>query len=319
MFDNRWEQIVPPVSPSLYRSVRYDKDSNFGLLLAKNLQGSRCLIFDISEEFEIDFSTIRKTHIALTFEKDLSCLVLSLENSDFNDLFNDLTFSFNNAIKNEKSLDKATRVFINTFLKWNIFFEQSIERSLSKNSVIGLLGELFKLKRLLYSQVDPFSINDILLSWRGPYDEVHDFDFKNNSLEVKTKLISSGDIQISSEYQLERKDNKKLSLLVFNIEEDVINGVPISHLFLEIKNFITSQNGNVELFISALHQLGINHKSILQYDNWRFIIINSHEYDCENIDFPRLVSSSIPASIRSVKYSIYLNELEKFLIVKEVF
>lgn len=319
MFDNTWEQLASPTPPALYRSVRCDNDSYFGLLLAKNLKGNRCLIFNISDKFTIDFSAIRKNHISLTFEKGLSCLVLSLENSDFNDLFNDLAFSFNNAIKNEKSLDKATQIFIKIFLKWNVFFEKITERNLSKNVVLGLFGELFKLNKLLHSPMGIDSINDVLTSWRGPYDEVHDFDFKDSSLEVKTKTISSGAIQISSEFQLERKNNKKLSLLVLSIEEDVINGIPISHLFLEIKKFITSQNGNLELFISALHQLGINHKSILLYDNWRFIAINSCEYDCEHIDFPRLTSSSIPISIRDVKYSIYLNELEKFLIKKEVF
>ena len=319
MFEKTWDNLASPIAPSLYRTIRFDKDSQWALLLGKNHRGNRCVVFNISKDFYIDFTSIEKAHISLTYEKELSCLALSLENPDFNDLFNDLAFSFNNALKRESSLDKATKLFIKTFLKWSVFFELPVERTLSKSCIVGLFGELFKLKTLLTSKVHSSSINDTLLSWKGPYDEVHDFDFENSSLEVKTKLISSGDIQISSEYQLERKDNKKLSLVVFNVQENIISGEPISSLFLDIKSCILSNNGNIELFISALYQLGLNQKSILQYDNWRFIVIDSCEYDCEHIEFPRLVSSSLPTSIRNVKYSIYLNELEIFLIDKVVF
>lgn len=319
MFENIWDKLAPPIAPSLYRTLRLDKNSHCDLLLGKNQQGKRCLVFNIPKDFYIDFTSIDKVHISLTYEKELSCLVLSLETSDFNDLFNDLAFSFNNALKCEISLDKATNLFIKTFMKWSVFFEQPIDRRLPKSSIIGLFGELFQLKKLLSAEGSLLSINEILLSWKGPYDEVHDFEFENSSLEVKTKLSSTGDIQISSEYQLERKENKKLSLVVFSIQENIINGAPISNLFLYIKDYISSKNGNLEILFSALAQLGLSQKSISQYDNWRYIVTESCEYDCEHSKFPRLVSSLLPTSIRNVKYSIYLNELEIFVIDKEVF
>ncbi|MEM5533453.1 PD-(D/E)XK motif protein [Pseudoalteromonas arctica] len=319
MFENIWDKLAPPSAPSLYRTLRFDKNSQLALLLGKNHHGKRCLIFNIPKDFYIDFNSIEKAHISLTYEKELSCLVLSLETSDFNDLFDDLAFSFNNALKCEVSLDKATNLFIKTFIKWSVFFEQPIENRLPKSSIIGLFGELFQLKKLLSAEISPLSINETLLSWKGPYDEVHDFEFENSSLEVKTKLSSSGYIQISSEYQLERKENKKLSLVVLNMQDNIINGEPISSLFLYIKGYITSKNGNLEILLSALSQLGLSQKSIFQYDNWRYIVTDSCEYDCEHSKFPRLVSSLLPTSIRNVKYSIYLNELEMFIIDKEVF
>ena len=317
MLNSAWEKLLPSDTPNFFRTIRIEKDCNLDLFLARSYNGNRCLLLPVSDQVNFDFVTLNKSHLSLTHEKELSYLVLILKDDEFFDIFNDLIFSFYNAIKREPSIDKAAKVFINTFVKWNVLFEKNLERKFSKTNLIGVFGELVYLKSLL--EMSPCSVNNTLLSWKGPYDEVHDFEFEGHSVEIKTKLASTSNIFISSEYQLERKDSKNLSLNVIDIEENLIKGISIFYIFNQIKNIITSNNGNLEVFLTALYQLKLNEKVLMKYDNWRFVPISNTSYECEHAEFPRLVSSGLNNSIRSVKYTLYLNELDNFIIKKELF
>ena len=53
-------------------------------------------------------------------------------------------------------------------------------------------------------------VDDILLSWRGPYDEGHDFVFEFRDYELKTIESSKNNVRISSEFQLESEKGKEL-------------------------------------------------------------------------------------------------------------
>ena len=68
-------------------------------------------------------------------------------------------------------------------------------------------------------------VDDILLSWRGPFDEGHDFVFDFTDYEIKTIEKTKNNVRISSEFQLDSEKGKKIELVVISVEFDIDNGI----------------------------------------------------------------------------------------------
>ena len=86
-----------------------------------------------------------------------------------------LFLSIYNKIFNISDPDEYSDLFIKHFFKWSSFFLNKRNEGLTKDEVKGLIGELIYLKNLLLDTT--LNVDDVLLSWRGPYDDGHDFVF----------------------------------------------------------------------------------------------------------------------------------------------
>lgn len=114
------------------------------------------------------------------------------------------------------------------------FFCKCENEKLDLNTIQGIFGELSVLNELVY-KADSTSINYVLNSWRGLYGDNNDFNFDEKNIEVKTKRNSKKTISISSEFQLEAENNKKIELLVVSIESVMVNGLTIESVVEKIK------------------------------------------------------------------------------------
>jgi hypothetical protein len=211
-----------------------------------------------------------------------------------------------------------SKVFIQTFHKWSEFFEDEKTDRLTREIIKGLFGELLVLKSLVNSSSSS-KINDALNSWKGPYDQGHDFVLDDKIIEVKTKDISKVEIGISSEYQLEKELDEKLELLVVSVESEPVNGISIKDLIHEIKNSIIDKLGDCSILLKAIRQKGLTYKNIPEYDNFKFKPINQIVYDCADDDFPKLVKSNTPDALNNIKYNIKISSLNKFIISEKEF
>ena len=151
----------------------------------------------------------------------------------FYDLFDDLILSIFNRIAEISDSDEYSREFINSFYKWSSFFENKKSERLTIDQIKGLFGELLFLKNQLLNST--LNVDDILKSWKGPYDEGHDFVFDFKDFEIKTVENSKNNIRISSEFQLESEKGKELELVVVSVIIVAMNGVSIKNLIDEIK------------------------------------------------------------------------------------
>lgn len=89
-------------------------------------------------------------------------------------------------------------------------------KDLSRESVIGLVGELEVLKRI--AATAPERALDV---WRGPRGEVHDFDAGGARLEVKATARTDGDtVHISNLRQLDPNEADSLHLVAFHVASD---------------------------------------------------------------------------------------------------
>jgi len=312
----KWSLLKKGSSTNGFTSLRISATCISEIFIAVSQEGHRCLILSLPERIKANINSVIKEKLSLIHYSDTNYLVLALHTDDYIDLFDDLIRSLYNAIYDIPDDKDSLKIFIQTFYKWSEFFEDEKSDRLSKDIIKGIFGELWVLKSLLEKN-DFSKVNDILGSWKGPYDQGHDFILDEKDIEVKTKDISKLDIRISSEYQLENDHGKALELLVVSVEDDIVNGTSIKDIVIEIKNIVINMLGDVSILLKALRLKGLTLKNIGIYDNYRFKPVSKTVYDCDNDKFPKLIRSEMPSMINNVKYNIRLNLLKEFILRQE--
>ncbi len=274
---------------------------------------NRCLLLELPKVHNVDFQNSIKQNLSLSFYKDTGYIVLELTDQSFTDLFDDLIISIYQHIYQLSNVTDYSQIFIQMFYKWSEFFDDKKSEKLSQDIIKGLYGELFILYSLI-QDTDSAHLNDLLISWKGPYDKGHDFELDQKNIEVKTKDSSKSSVQISSEYQLESEADKGLELLVLSVDMNTDKSQSIGTLVDGIKELVVNKLGDFSIVLSALSQKNITPKNIYMYDNFRFEVIEETVYDCLKSDFPKLTASTIPKAIGSIRYTLYLNYLHSFTV-----
>ncbi|GAA6172023.1 hypothetical protein NBRC116592_16930 [Colwellia sp. KU-HH00111] len=310
----KWAQISASSVVKGHKSLRITSDCYSDVYLAIDERGNHCLILSLPSNHEFKFKAVRKEKVSLEYFADRSYLVMTLLDSEFNSLFDDLILSLFNAIKEIEDVTTYSKVFIQTFYQWVLFFSPEYFDKLSKDIIKGLYGELIVLKELILDS-DSYDINDILAGWVGPYDQGHDFIYDDTNIEVKTKDRKKVSVRLSSEHQLEVEAGKGLILAVVSVDEDFINGRSLKMLLQELKQLTLERLGDLSIILKALLQKGLTLHNAGEYDNYRFRAITIHDYNCLEEGFPKITSVTIPSSISNVKYDLNLTDMSKYVVL----
>lgn len=313
---NIWNKIIPSGAGEFEYKL-LSKESVPQLNIGFNKKSQRCLILELPFDFDKSFQQFEKENLSLKYFKKEKCLCIILNDDFFKDLFDDLILSIYSKIYNISNTEEYSELFTRHFFKWSAFFENKKTDGLTRDQVKGLIGELFYLKNLLLNS--ELIIDDILLSWRGPYDEGHDFVFEFTDYEIKTIESSKNNVRISSEFQLESEKGKELELVVILVKLENENGLSLKSLINDIKTIVLDKFGDNSIFINALAQKGLTIGDLEQYEIYRYTPIEEISYDSNKENFPKLIRSSIPEEINKVNYNIRLNLIEEFIINKKQF
>lgn len=287
------------------------------LNIGYNKKKQHCLILELPLKFDKAFQQFEKENLSLKYFFKERCLCIILNDDFFIDLFDDLILSTYSKINKVSNPEEYADLFVKHFFKWSAFFENKKTDGLSRDQVRGIFGELYYLRNLL--QDSKLDVDDILISWRGPYDEGHDFVFDFRDFEIKTIEKSKNEVRISSEFQLESDKGKELELVVISIVLDIENGLSLKDIIHEIKTIVLNKFGDNTIFLNALLQKNISSNNLEQYEIYKFTAISEIDYDCNKEHFPKLIRSSIPEEISNVKYTVRLNLIEEFMIRKKQF
>jgi hypothetical protein len=160
------------------------------------------------------------------------------------------------------------------------------------------------------------TVNDVLRSWRGPYENKTDFVLPDKLVEIKTILTSKQEVRISSEFQLEKEPGLGIELTVISFEKDIRNGLSIREKLAELKDRVYECCGDFSIVLEALKRLGISNRNLGNYDNIRFRYITKITYDAALDGFPKLVNSVLPSSVKKVKYNLQLTQLTDYIITE---
>ena len=310
ILQSKWDIITHKEITKGYKSIVLTPECKSNLYLGVNKDANRCLILSLPKEHNVTFKATIKENLSLEFFSDTNYIVLKLIDNSFYELFDDLIISMYNRIKDLSNVDEYSREFIQTFYKWSEFFSDKNSSLLSSKIIKGLFGELILLRFYLDNQ-NSISVNDILNSWTGPFDQRHDFTLDQKDVEVKTKTESKLDITISSEYQIEKNLDKELELVVVTVLEN--EGYTLENIIKEIKNKIQLKSGDYTLFLKALNMKEINLKNAVLYDNYLFKPLSLITYDCTILSFPKITKSNISKEISKVKYDLRISALRSFI------
>lgn len=316
IIESIWNEIIPS-GKGEFEYKLLSKESTPQLNIGFNKKSQRCLILELPFDFEKPFQQFEKENLSLKYFKKEKCLCIILNDEFFKDLFDDLILSIYSKIYNISNTEEYSELFTRHFFKWSAFFENKKTDCLSRDQVKGLIGELFYLKNLLVNS--ELSVDENLSSWRGPYDEGHDFVFEFTDYEIKTIESSKNNVRISSEFQLESEKGKELVLVVIFVSPDIENGLSLKSLINEIKTVVHEKLGDNSIFINALAQKALTIGDLEQYEIYRYTPIQEISYDSNGVNFPKLIRSSIPEEINKLNYNIRLNLIEEFIINKKEF
>jgi hypothetical protein len=307
-----WKSIVYSGSGQVsYRLMSLESIPSLNLGI--NKVGQRCLILELPSDLRPEIPENSKENISLWYYATENCISIVLNDSYFEDLFNDLILSIYYKIYKIEDSNTYSTHFVAYYFKWLNFLDNH-NNILSKEVIKGIWGEVFYLKQLLDS--NSINVNDNIVSWQGPFDKGHDFVFELLDVEVKTIDNGSNTIKISSEYQLDNDPSKKLQLAVLSVQDDKNEGVTLEKLVKEVRSIIIKLGGDINAFSDALFQKGLTFGNLNQYDIYPFKPITIQYFNCCDDQFPRIIKSKLPEEIASVRYSLKLNMIQEFLITQ---
>jgi hypothetical protein len=204
-------------------------------------------------------------------------------------------------IKNELP-HKSVRTVINN---WKSFWSANVKHILSEEEQIGLICELFILKKLC--EISP---DMALMSWKGPLKEKHDFFFPNWVFEVKGTMKKEHIHIINGLEQLEPPSGKNLSLISFLLTKtDNINAKSLQDLIEEIEiKYLCDDAMLIEQFHNLLLYTGYTYTCREEYKKAKYELYSKKFYIVDE-KFPKLTYDhlKIPLDSRISKISYCIN------------
>lgn len=321
--NNQWSTIVDKEDFEL-KYIRIDGYCIPDLFLAINENNRRCLLLKLPDNYAINFKGQDKENLRTYYSEENNFICIELLDNFYNLLFNDLIISLYYKIKDISDITESTNTFISTINKWASFFENCKNSKLNKDQIKGLIGELIQLRELIISAETPqSSIDDFLLSWRGPYDENRDFVLEDQELEVKTKNKNSLIVRISTENQLDEFIGKELKLVVVSLDSESNSTMTLESIFDELRDLTLQYNGNLSILTDAIAQKNLFPSNLKDYSDYTFTLSGIETFDClktiNEREFPRIRKSDLPEDISDVRYNINLKLVTEFLIDKKEF
>lgn len=228
-------------------------------------------------------------------------IVLTLEDQDQADMFLTVCSDVLGAASAGSSDGYLSR-FLGRLDAWRRFLRER-RAGLSRNAVIGLVGELLVLERLLSIRLD------LLLSWVAPDDGLHDFICLGRALEVKTSLGPASRITISTLDQLQQAGLDSLTLMHVRLVERS-DGRPLGVLIADI-NAALADEGSRQLLANALLKRGLmpDDDSALRSPK-----CSLREFAAYRVDdaFPKLTRIQVPVAVVDAEYSLELRAISPY-------
>jgi hypothetical protein len=187
-------------------------------------------------------------------------------------------------------VEEETSAFSSTnqvIRNWISFWSKKPTSSLTTEQILGLIGELLVLQKLLKVNAEK-----ALESWVGPLGNVHDFEFKDWSFEVKSTRSNQRVHTINGIGQLDIEENRNLGFISIKLEEvnnEEIN--LISEIYSTINCINKSKRNLVSKFSEKLSELGYSPIHNNEYLQYNVRLIDMCFFEVGN-DFPRITERS---------------------------
>ena len=195
------------------------------------------------------------------------------------------------------------------FITWKKLFQKASGKDVSKEKLMGLLGELTVLKDIITPK---YGVKTAIKAWGGPNMQSKDFTLDETWFEVKTIGANADSIHISSLTQLSSDVTGHLVIVRAEAVSPEYKGKSFAIIDIIKEILLTVSDESVEnLFTSKIQGLGIDvfGKEITD----RFIVKSVKQYKVED-GFPRITEKNVPYSaITEVNYTISAAAISMFV------
>jgi len=177
----------------------------------------------------------------------------------------------------------------------------------SQDEILGLVGELLLLKRLVSASPHLWQ------GWNGPLGSARDYSWGTVDIEAKaSRMAGESRLTVNGLEQLEPEEGRDLLIHHSVVTNNPVGTVDVPGLVDEIRGQISDLEG----FDTRLVSAGFLSE---QRDLWlehRFTLHGSHLYRVSE-DFPRIRKSdfpdgSLPAGVAKLRYDIMLSSCSDF-------
>lgn len=196
------------------------------------------------------------------------------------------------------SVDAATAILLKVLANWAELFKRGANEGLTREEVLGLIGELLVLESLLNeSKVHPEAL---ILGWRGPNGDTRDIGVNGARIEVKAqRSTSASKLRISSLTQLDdRGDRVFVALMRLSPAE---KGRSLLTIVESIKDLLVRHPLAVLEFERKIALSGMTVDSNLSLEAYA---LDDRLAYAVTADFPRLIPANVPLGIAAVQYEV---------------
>jgi hypothetical protein len=204
---------------------------------------------------------------------------------------------------------KALTSLKKRYITWKTMFKRDSGSTISRESLQGLYGELYFLKKYMLDKYTP----DIAISaWSGPDAKSKDFAVGDEWYEVKTPGANATTVRISSLTQLSSATPGHLVIVKVESMSDQFNNgeASVGDLFKYILGKINDETLE-GIFLSKLSAYGFDASDESFMAKFDVKSLNLYKVDA---NFPRLTEADVPyVEICDVPYSLIINSLKPYL------
>ena len=206
--------------------------------------------------------------------------------------------------------DLAAERLIIRLERWQAMLRKKRDTLLSRQAIIGLVGELLFLRNRL---LPILGVEQTLRAWRGPHRDEQDFANGDQIFEVKTQLNTADQyLLISSEAQLDDTSGNIVVChqTISSCTDDEDGAESLNKLVEDIRERCLAHSLVARDLLDA-GLLGAGYQTRPEYDEEKWKPARSRFFEVMD-DFPRLVPSQLPPGISRVSYRITLGTCERF-------
>lgn len=231
---------------------------------------------------------------------------MTLLDGDLSKNFSVMCYDLAERSRATEKVDAAAGIFLRALGNWAELFKKRANDGLTREQVVGLIGELLVLEALLNeSRVSP---DALIQGWRGPDGDVRDIGINGTRIEVKAqRSTGSLRLRISSLSQLDDRGDRVFVVL------NRLSPSDTGRSLLEIVEAM-----QVRLEVSQLASLEFDRKIALSGMSPDSSLVD----ECYSVDdrlvysvtdgFPRLIPGNVPPGIEVATYEIAGPPLEAF-------
>lgn len=194
---------------------------------------------------------------------------------------------------------------------WQRMLAAGMRTGLSAQGQLGLFGELLALREIVLPAWGAQAIQ----GWVGPTGAPQDFRLQAGALEVKCVSYRDPDsCRVSNEDQLDDDGLQVLALVHQSVRTSAGNGVTLPEMVDAVRAEPAFAGSRALLEERLLHAGWLDvHRS--QYERERYSLSARRCYQVAP-GFPRLTRRDLPSGVRSISYSVELDQCGPYLVTE---